>query len=388
KVIYQSDPKSAPAVLASSDASANLLGLGIEEFNSVLRDEQGRAPLAPRRRTGQLTVRVIKSTGSDPVASSAQVAEDAGAWKLLLNHRDGSLDAVVQSLRRRNLTVSFGILLLLGLSVLMMIVSTRRAQRLARQQMEFVAGVSHELRTPLAVICSAGENLADGVIADRSQIERYGSLIQKEGRRLSELVEQALEFAGIQSGRKAYDLRPVAVAEIIERAVADCHRLLDERGCRVEREIEPGLPPVSGDSAALGRVVQNLIGNAIKYGGSDGWIGVKARRSTADRAGEIEIRVEDRGQGIESADLPHIFEPFYRGSKAVAAQVPGSGLGLSLVRHIVKAHGGRVSVESLERDGDARGTAFIVHLPATSPGAQDAEAGIDSAHTVRATQEP
>ncbi len=389
KVIYQSDPAAAPANLASNDATANLLGFGLEEFNSVLREEETRgsgAPRDPRRKVGQLTVRIVKGTGSDPVAASAQVAEDAGGWKLLLNHREGSLDSVVQRLRRRNLTISFGILLLLGLSVLMMIVSTRRAERLARQQMEFVAGVSHELRTPLAVICSAGENLADGVIADRSQIERYGSLIQKEGRRLSELVEQALEFAGIQSGRKAYDLRPVAVADLIERAVADCHRLLTERGCRIEKEIEPHLPDLSGDPSALGRVIQNLIGNAIKYGGSDGWIGVKARRSPAGRPAEIEIRVEDRGQGIQSSDLPHIFEPFYRGSEAIAAQIPGSGLGLSLVRHIVKAHGGRVSVESVEHRDGVRGTAFAVYLPAASPSAQDAEAEVDSAQSIRATQ--
>lgn len=388
-VIYQSDPSSSPVNLASSDATANLLGFGLEEFNSVLREEEARGSGAqrdPHRKVGQLTVRIIKGTGSDPVAASAQVAEDAGGWKLLLNHREGSLDSVVQSLRRKNLTVSFGVLLLLGSSVLMMVVSTRRAERLARQQMEFVAGVSHELRTPLAVICSAGENLADGVIADRSQIERYGSLIQKEGRRLSELVEQALEFAGIQSGRKAYDLRPVAVADLIARAVADCHRLLVERGCRVEKEIEPRLPYVSGDPAALGRVIQNLIGNAIKYGGSDGWIGVKARRATGEPSAEIEIRVEDRGKGIRSSDLPHIFEPFYRGSEAIAAQIPGSGLGLSLVSHIVKAHGGRVSVENLEHKDGGRGAAFTVYLPVAFDGAQAAGAEFDGAQSIRATR--
>ena len=126
---------------------------------------------------------------------------------MVVKHRAGSLEAAVAATRRRNLAISFGILLLLGASVGFIVLSSRRAQRLATQQMEFVAGVSHELRTPLAVICSAAENLADGVIDNRDQIKRYGGLIRDEGRRLTGMVEQVLEFAGAQSGRKNYELR-------------------------------------------------------------------------------------------------------------------------------------------------------------------------------------
>src|SRR5262249_19880877 len=106
---------------------------------------------------------------------------DRLSWQLLVKHRAGSLEAAVMQVRRRNLMLSFGILLLLGVSMFLILLSARRAQRLAKQQMEFVAGVSHELRTPLAVICSAGENLADGVIGDQLQVKRYGELIRSEG---------------------------------------------------------------------------------------------------------------------------------------------------------------------------------------------------------------
>src|SRR5207302_6342536 len=115
-------------------------------------------------------------------------------------HRQGSLDAIVTKSRRRNMAISIGVLGLLGASFLIVIASAQRERRLARQQMAFVAAVSHELRTPLAVICSAAENLSDGVVADGAQVKKYGSLIQTEGRRLGDMVERVMAFAGMTSG--------------------------------------------------------------------------------------------------------------------------------------------------------------------------------------------
>jgi signal transduction histidine kinase len=128
---------------------------------------------------------------------------------VVLKHPAGSLETAVNAARRRNLILSSGILAVLGASMGLLVLSTRRAQRLARQQMEFVAAVSHELRTPLAVIRSAAENLADGVVHDEAQIRKYGDLMRNEGRRLTEMVEQILELAGIQSGQRGFALRPV-----------------------------------------------------------------------------------------------------------------------------------------------------------------------------------
>jgi signal transduction histidine kinase len=245
-------------------------------------------------------------------------------------------------LRRRNLAVSFGILSLLAAGIGIVLVSASRAQQLARQQMEFVSTVSHELRTPLAVICSAGENIADGVVREPEQFRNYGKLVRDEGRRLSEMVEQVLSSAGIQSGLKKYSFTPTDVTPIIDRALVVFEGQLHDQGFTVDRNIAEDVPPIMADSASLTRALQNLIGNAIKYSGAGRWIGI----SVVNDGGSVKIAVQDSGPGIAAADLPHIFEPFYRGRAAVDAQIHGSGLGLNLVKQTVEAHGGEITVTS------------------------------------------
>ena len=374
KVIYQTEDGAAETVIASADASAPLLGVRVESPTLIegLAQEIEQATVKGGKKErvavrffnmAMKTDRVVVSADQDkdkPAARVALINHDAGRWLVALKHRAGSLDAAVASARRRNLAISFGILLLLSVSIALILVSTRRAERLARQQMEFVAGVSHEMRTPLAVICSAGENLADGVIEEREQVKRYGALIEGEGRRLSEMIEQALEFAGIQSGRKAYALQPAAPARIIESALAACAPLIAEGGFTVEERVAAGLPAIAADAAALSRAIQNLLNNAMKYSGDSRRVRLTAKASSDQPASEVQITIEDRGLGIAAADLPHIFEPFYRSGEVASAQIHGSGLGLSLVKHIVEAHGGRVRVESVA----GRGSAFTLHLPA------------------------
>ncbi len=282
-----------------------------------------------------------------------------GRWRLVIKHRSGSLEAAVTSVRRRNMAISFGILVLLGISMGFILMSTRRAQRLATQQMEFVAGVSHELRTPLAVICSAAENLADGVVENPDQTRRYGGLIRDEGRRLTDMVEQVLEFAGAQSGRKTYQLRPLPVAAIVEDALHACRQSILNGGFEIENENAEDLPYVLADMPALSRAIQNLVNNAVKYCGDSRWIGIKAQKTGSPGREEIAISVSDRGIGIPVSEQAQIFDPFYRGKEVVSAQIHGNGLGLSLVRHIVESHGGRVTVVSRINEG----TTFTIYLP-------------------------
>lgn len=303
-------------------------------------------------------VESVEQAFSLPKHLPGLMSEDGG-WRLLVKHRDGSLEAAVGNVRRRNLAISFGILLLLGASVGFIVISSRRAERLAAQQMEFVAGVSHELRTPLAVICSAAENLADGVIDNRDQIKRYGGLIRDEGRRLTGMVEQVLEFAGAQSGRKTYELRPTDLNYVIEDAVAACHLQLVEGGFELEKNVPADLPMVNADAAALSRAIQNLLNNAMKYSGDSRWIGLSAESVKTDNGEEVQIKVSDRGLGIAPSELSHIFEPFYRGKEVVASQIHGNGLGLSLVKHIVGEHQGRVLVSS----NAGQGSQFTLLLP-------------------------
>jgi signal transduction histidine kinase len=280
---------------------------------------------------------------------------------VIVAHPSGSLERAVSAARARNLMVSFGILAILGASMGLLVLTTRRSQRLAQQQMEFVAGVSHELRTPVAVIRSAAENLASGVVTG-DRVKRYGQMLEGESRRLGDMVERVLQYAGIESGFNTAARVPLAPMEIIESAVESAMPLVGPGEVTVHREIPPDLPPVLGDATALRSAVQNLVANAVKYGGRDRWVGIRAQRVRERRRDEVRITVSDHGPGIPAADLPHIFEPFYRGSDAIERQIHGHGLGLSLVRRIVVAHGGQVTVAT--RPG--AGTSFTITLPAAA----------------------
>mgnify|MGYP001162883217 CR=1 FL=1 len=332
------------AGLSQSAALSEKNGANRRVAISVLQSEVRPAQRQIEAKTG-IYARSLVTTGGE------------GAWRLVVKHRAGSLETAVASIRRRNLAISFGILILLGISIGFILISTRRAQMLAARQMEFVAGVTHELRTPLAVICSAAENLADGVVDNREQTRRYGGLIRDEGRRLTGMVEQVLEFAGAESGRKTSHLVPVSPETIIEDALDACRPVLT--GYEVECRLDDALPQVAADLPALSRALQNLINNAIKYGGDSRWIGIRAYA----RGDELVIDVSDRGLGIPPAEQSRIFEPFYRGSEVVAAQIHGNGLGLSLVRRIVESHGGRISVASRPNEG----ATFSIRLPVASP---------------------
>jgi signal transduction histidine kinase len=284
----------------------------------------------------------------------------AAAWKLVVRHPGSALAEAAALYWRRDLLLGFAVLLVLAASVALVLVWTQRIRRLAKMQMEFVTGVSHELRTPVSVISSAAENLADGVVEGKPQVKQYGALIRNEAHRLAAMIEQVLLFAATRNGIRNYEPRAVPVAETIDSAVKDLAHLTEANGFTVEKEVAPDLPPVMADPKALGRCLQNLMTNALKYGAGGRWMAVRAQPGSGQEAGEVLITVQDRGQGIEPADLPHIFEPFYRGTAARASQTHGTGLGLSLAKEAAEAMGGKLTVAS--RPGE--GSAFTLHFPA------------------------
>ena len=287
---------------------------------------------------------------------------DAAVLQLMAQHRSGSLDAAVARLRRRNLAVSFGVLLVLCAGMAFLAISAQRAQQLARLQVAFVAGFSHELRTPVASVCMMAENMADGVVTSEQQIRQYGSLLQAQGRRLRTMVEGVLFFAAHQKRKPKLDLRPVDLAQVIARALSDEYPLIEAAGIQVEEHLAPDLPNVLADPVALRTCIGNLLSNAVKYGKSGAWIGVQGETVQGSRSFEVQLTVRDRGRGIDPAERRHIFEPFYRGVKAREAQTPGTGLGLSLVRQMMEAMGGRVTVQS----EPGNGSSFTLHLMAAN----------------------
>ncbi len=285
---------------------------------------------------------------------------DSQQWQLVVQHSAGSLQVAMAQWRRRYLGISFGLLAVLSGSTILLFSAMRRAERLAKLQMEFVAGVSHELCTPLAVINSAAENLVDGVVDDPAQVRDYGGMIRDQGRRLERLVDEVLLFAAGRFGRLGYDLRPVEVGSIIAQSIDLSESMLQEGGFSVEKDVSDDLPLVVADPVAVSKCMENLISNAMKYAGPGSkWIGIRAQSVPMGRQAEVQISVQDKGIGIPAADLPHIFEPFYRVQAVRDGQIRGVGLGLYLVKRMMESMGGRVTVES----EFGRGTYFTLHFP-------------------------
>jgi len=344
-LIYQSDPGHKTRIRDSADASVSLFEV---QFDRIFQR------MAPRgRRDG--------GPGGGP-------ALDRGRWQLFARHRAGSLEALVSRAQWRNLAVTAGILTLVLATVAALVRYTRQAQRLAELQMDFLAGVSHELRTPLTVIQTAAYNLRRRAASNPSQVERYGALIQQEGEKLTALVEHVVRYASAKAGRVIREREPLSVEAVIDDSVLSSRSVLEESRCVVERTIEPGLPLILGDPLALRHALQNLISNAARHGAEgSNWIGVFASQTAGDEQAVVEIRVADRGPGIPPDEQRQVFDPFYRGKRALQDQIRGTGLGLSLTKAIVEAHGGTVTVTS----EPAKRTEFVIRIPAAPEEYQD-----------------
>jgi signal transduction histidine kinase len=363
---------------AEADASAAFFSLRMDLARDLSRENRvftwtenqdapepsldvAAVPLSPMGR-GRVSI-VMERAGTTADITHFEASFGNTGWRLLLQHAAGSLDAVVAQTRRHNLYLSFGILALLAASVGLIVFNARRSERLAEQQMDFVATVSHELRTPLAVIRSAAQNLSAGVIHDAEQAKRYGELIDGEGRRLADMVEQVLEYAGLSGNRKAALATPIDVGLVVRDTMDTRAALVEAEGVELSLDIEPDLPAVAADEDAIRRALHNLVTNALKYGADGRWLAVTVRGAKTSGRAEVQVSVSDRGRGIDPGELTHIFDPFYRGRYAIDRQIHGNGLGLSLVQRIAEAHGGRVSVTSARGEG----TTFTLHLPAVAP---------------------
>ncbi|MEP6705049.1 MAG: HAMP domain-containing sensor histidine kinase, partial [Acidobacteriota bacterium] len=307
--------------------------------------------------TGSFNIQIRRPAEKANLRTAVTVPDGAESdpWTLRVQHTAGSIDKFVSNERNKSFALGLGVYLLLVGGIAAILISAMRSRRFAQRQIDFVSSISHEFRTPLAVIYSAGENLADGVAKEDGQVVRYGGLIKGEGKKLSTMVEQILEFAGANSGKQKYSFTAVRVSDVVRDALNGCRPMLESAGFDVETDIKPELPLISADTTALSSAIQNLIANSVKYSKGSAWLKVSAMNG----GGRIRVSVEDKGIGIPAHDLRQIFEPFYRAKQVVDAQISGNGLGLNLVKKIVESHGGRVLVESVVGSGSK----FTIELP-------------------------
>jgi signal transduction histidine kinase len=277
-------------------------------------------------------------------------------WSLILHsHR-----STPEHFASVNFAINASLLLLLGgalvVSLVLALRAADRAIRLSAMKGDFVSNVSHELRTPLASIRVFAELLRLGRVQTPEKVREYGEFIERESRRLSRLIENILDFSRIESGRKTYTFAPTDVRQVVEGVLQSFDVHLRHHGFTLRLEVPEGpLPEVLADADALGQAVHNLLDNAVKFSGDAKVIEV----ILGGGVGEVTIAVRDHGVGVPRDEQAKIFDRFHRVSTGLVHEVKGSGLGLSLVQHIVLVHGGRVTVES----EPGRGSTFTLHLP-------------------------
>lgn len=276
-----------------------------------------------------------------------------------------SVDALGETWMRRSFMILgfLSVMIIAGLALTKHMVSKEMA--VAKLKSDFVSNVSHELRTPLALIRLYAETLELGRITTKEKKQQYYRIIRKESERLTALINNILDFSRIEAGRKEYEFRETDIADLVRNTLDSYRYQIEQQGFAFEESIDATLPKVRVDREAIARALVNLVNNALKYSADQKFLGVKLYREN----GAVKLEVADRGIGIARRDQTKIFEKFYRGGDPLVHNTKGSGLGLSLVRHITEAHGGDIVVESTP----GAGSKFILSLPlnsATQPGAQ------------------
>lgn len=264
-----------------------------------------------------------------------------------------------EALRRGHLglaaVVVADLLILVGVATLL--IAARTERRANQLKSRFVANVTHELKTPLSLIRMFGELLSLGRAPSPEAAKEYAAIIMRESERLGWLIDNILDFARMERGKSALSLSPGPLEPVVRRTVDLLRHRAEQAGVTIDLRVEPDLPEVERDEGAVALLLLNLLDNALKYGAPGGGA-VTVTLGRRDR--EVSLAVADRGPGLKDPEIPHVFDRFYRGSRLGEVPVRGSGIGLSLVRHVAEAHGGTARAEN-RAGGGAR---FVATFPA------------------------
>lgn len=265
-----------------------------------------------------------------------------------------TLQAISDHFFRQSFMILGGLSLLLAVGLGVTYRNVSKEIALARLKSDFVSNVSHELRTPLSLIRLYAETLEMGRLKSPDKFQEYYQIIRKESERLTALINNILDFSRIEAGRKEYDFRDTDLRELVSNTLESYRYQIEQHGFTLEEKIDP-VPPMRIDREAMARSLVNLVNNALKYSQDHKYIGVNLYRDN----GSVKLEVIDHGIGIPNREHEKIFEKFYRVGDPLVHNTKGSGLGLSLVRHIAHAHGGEVSVDSTP----GQGSKFTIKLP-------------------------
>ncbi len=268
--------------------------------------------------------------------------------------RGTTLAAIGERFARISFLTLAGLSLVLAGGIALTYRNVTKEMALAKLKSDFVSNVSHELRTPLSLIRLYAETLEMGRLTSPEKYQEYYCIIRKESERLTALINNILDFSRIEAGRKEYDFRETDMSELVHNTLDSYRYQLEQSGFQFEEKIDD-VPPMRVDREAMARSLLNLVNNALKYSQDRKFIGVNLYRDN----GSVKLEVVDQGIGIPQQEQQKIFEKFYRVGDPLVHNTKGSGLGLSLVRHIVHAHGGEVAVDS----APGQGSKFTIVLP-------------------------
>ena len=338
----------------------------------------------PQQDRGDLVVNV--TDGRDNLVLGERVHEGEGEtrlrklpyvftdWTVSLHSHGSTPEQWARTTFAFNMTlVGLVTLLLLG-GIILALRTADRAMKLSEMKSDFVSNVSHELRTPLASVRVFGELLRIGRARDPEKVREYGEYIEMESRRLSRLIDNILDFSRIESGGKTYEFVQANVEDVVESVMQTFRVRVRNAGFEVEYQgpVEP-LPTVAIDPDAIRQALNNLLDNAVKYSEDKKEISVQIIRESD----AVRIAVRDRGIGIARGEQRKIFDRFHRVGTGLVHDVKGAGLGLSIVHHIVKAHGGKVSVESEL----GKGSTISIRIPVEAEPSPEFDLGAEGTAT-------
>jgi signal transduction histidine kinase len=276
--------------------------------------------------------------------------------KVALFDPDGkSIEQLTGKEKQLYLMLFIGIILVMLIGFILMIRAVNHESEISRMKSEFVSNVSHELKTPLALIRMFGETLDSGIVTEEKDKQKFYGIIRKESERLTHLINNVLDFSRMDAGVKEYNFREADLVEVVRDSLEAYKFQISDSGFKVESDFPDESVILRIDKDAISQVLLNLLNNSVKYSAKDKYILVNVQKDSISAL----ISVADHGVGISKDELKKIFDKFYRASTARTKETHGSGLGLTLAKHIVEAHGGTIEVESEV----GKGSRFTVRLP-------------------------